>query len=38
MILPIIGVDIIYAGVLMQRPQNQRDVVQAWLNVLNRPL
>lgn len=32
MVLPIIGAGIIYAGVLEERPQNQRDVVQAWLN------
>jgi len=33
LVLPIIGAGIIYAGVLEERPQNQRDVVQAWLNV-----
>ena len=33
LVLPIIGAGIIYGGVMEQRPQNQRDVVQAWLNV-----
>jgi len=33
LVLPISGAGIIYAGVLEERPQNQRDVVQAWLNV-----
>ena len=29
-LLPIVGAGIIYAGVLDERPQNQRDVVDAW--------
>ena len=29
-VLPIVGAGIIIAGVMEQRPQNQRDVVEAW--------
>lgn len=32
LILPTIGVTIILLGVLEARPQNQRDIVRAWLN------
>ena len=30
LVLPIVGAGIIIAGVMEQRPQNQRDVVEAW--------
>ena len=33
LMLPVAGAGIIYNGVLEDRPQNQRDLVQAWLDV-----
>lgn len=33
LVLPIVGACIIYTRVLEDRPQNQRDIVQAWLNM-----